>query len=137
MDKFFPGKFVPLPSEMQGYGQLKSQTGQCVDTYGHQHMGERLGMYSCHPRGTPSQNQAFLFAKNGQIRIIWDLCFDAQGGHVVLYACSSEVVWTHDHQQRLVHHRGQCLEAKGADLVTAECSDAPGQKWSFSGFLNG
>ena len=28
---------------------------------------------------TPSLNQAFLLTKSGQIRTMWDLCFDSRG----------------------------------------------------------
>ena len=80
LDKFFPDKFSPTKDVIAFEGQLKNLgMNQCVDKMGHQHGGETLGMYGCHGSQTPSLNQAFILTHTGQIRDMWDMCWDSTG----------------------------------------------------------
>eukprot|EP00040_Diaphanoeca_grandis_P031373 m.187604 g.187604 ORF g.187604 m.187604 type:complete len:633 (+) comp32310_c7_seq1:315-2213(+) len=157
MDTFFPDKFVPTGKILLHEGQLKN-VGQarCVDTYGHQHPGETLGMYGCHNEDTPSLSQAFVFTKTGQIRIIWDLCWNVgrasprgnapkAGDHehptelVKFSNCKDAGVWKYNADTTQIEHvaTSKCLMAKGDTLVISACSaDDRMQKWTWSGHLN-
>ena len=138
LDTHFPGKFVPLPSVLQESGQVMQKGGQCLDTMGKQHPGESPGIYPCHPSSIPSQNQAFLFTKTGELRIIWDMCLELRGFSVVLHPCSKENTWIHDEQKRLRHvQTGKCLDSAASDVIVATCSEASTQHWTFSGYVNG
>lgn len=147
LDSMFPGKFVPLPSETTAFGQLKTKLpGQahelCLDTLGKQNSGEVIGIYPCHSTDTPSQNQAFLFAKTGHLRIIWDKCIQVTGSALMLSQCGSDAYWRLDGENSegsLVHiHSGNCLTAASASELTAvPCDGSAGQHWAFTNILNG
>lgn len=126
LDKFFSDKFIPTADVIAQEGQLRNAVDrvrrvavlsvvgvaadssaasilQCVDKLGHQHPGESLGMYSCHPDSIASIMQAFILTKNGQIRTIWDNCWDTNRFipnssptapvAVVLASCNKDHVW--------------------------------------------
>ncbi len=141
LDSQFPGKFVPARENLAAWGQLRQSQGSqhiCMDTLGHQYPGEALGTYPCHAADTPSQNQAFLLTKTGELRIIWDQCIDASGSRVVLASCGGRAVWEQD-AGRLRHvTSGNCLASGPAsELTIAVCGDSPSQRWALSGVLNG
>jgi hypothetical protein len=73
LDKFFPDKFIPTKKVVAHEGQLKNLgLNKCVDTLGHQHAGDTLGTYGCHPMATPSLNQV-----RNICLLVWlgDLCY--------------------------------------------------------------
>ena len=155
MDKFFPEKFVPTSEMIKMEGQLMNGNGKCVDKYGHQHIGESIGMYGCHGEDTASLNQAFIFTHTGQIRTIWDLCWDTTGWKrarareaidpdmvekVLLSSCLPVFsTWRYNEAtHQMVHTKtSKCLSSSGDDVVVAACDPADNlQKWTFSGKLN-
>jgi len=142
LDKFFKDKFIPTAEVTAAEGQLKNGENQCIDKMGHQHVGETLGTYGCHGMETPSLNQAFLLTKSGQIRTMWDLCFDSRersaSAPVRLAGCHSEQVWDYDKTtKRLTHSKsGKCMDVRGSQIVINDCNGQPAQQWTFSGQLN-
>jgi len=144
LDKFFPDKFTPTKDVVAYEGQLKNLgMNQCVDKMGHQHSGETLGMYGCHKIETPSLNQAFILTHTGQIRTLWDMCWDAstgtRGPAVRLSNCNKEGVWHYDELDKTVIHikTSMCMDVIGDQVSIAKCDqERQKQKWEFSGHLN-
>eukprot|EP00037_Helgoeca_nana_P030043 m.367099 g.367099 ORF g.367099 m.367099 type:complete len:262 (+) comp28100_c0_seq1:1368-2153(+) len=151
VDKFFGDKFVPVADATAYEGQIKNGLNQCVDKLGHQHPGETLGTYGCHPISTPSIMQAFILTKSGQMRTIWDLCWDislrqAPAGvsdntpvEITLAACHRDGVWRYDADAKHLIHVGQskCLDTIGDKIMVAKCDVSRlEQQWTFSGNLN-
>eukprot|EP00041_Stephanoeca_diplocostata_P033122 m.1084952 g.1084952 ORF g.1084952 m.1084952 type:complete len:634 (+) comp24277_c0_seq1:348-2249(+) len=152
LDKFFKDKFIPTAEVSKHEGQFRNGANRCIDKLGHQHPGETLGMYGCHPESTPSLMQSFIFTHTGQIRTIWDLCWDAgtYGGGaatdasatepVHLSSCAATDVWRYEEATKhIVHVRtNKCMDSLGDALVVAVCDPAgrAEQQWTFSGHLN-
>eukprot|EP00039_Didymoeca_costata_P020214 m.340483 g.340483 ORF g.340483 m.340483 type:complete len:619 (+) comp19327_c0_seq1:176-2032(+) len=138
LDKFFQDKFIPTADVSQFEGQLKNKgRNQCVDKLGHQHVGETLGVYSCHGMETASLNQAFLLTHDGQIRTMWDLCWGDSNGVVRLANCRTKGEWTYDVKtEELRNMNGRCLALRGGQIVTSDCNGTPEQQWTWTGKLN-
>jgi len=141
LQTFFPEKFIPTADKSAFEGQLENGNKQCIDLMGHQHPGEHLGMYSCHPLSVPSTMQSFIFTKTGQLRTVWDLCWNLapqEPRPVVLQPCKQEDVWKYNVETKKMIHKqsNRCLDVNQGTVVAVPCSDAVSQKWTFSGKLN-
>eukprot|EP00038_Savillea_parva_P021376 m.34494 g.34494 ORF g.34494 m.34494 type:complete len:628 (-) comp5143_c0_seq2:210-2093(-) len=149
LDKFFKDKFIPTRDVIAHEGQVRNSHNQCVDKMGHQRPGETLGMYSCHPKEISSVMQAFIFTKSGQMRTIWDNCWEVDylvGGTgmdtkkpVILAPCSQTGTWTYSDDTCVIMHAAtsMCLDSAGDALIVAPCDAMrPEQKWTFSERLN-
>lgn len=112
-----------IVEEADGATTFKGRGDFCLDT-----AGTGLVVRTC----SDAASQRWRF--DDQSRLVAHTKQCVAGASLRECAAGDAQVWAHDDEKRLANRAGQCLEIQGtprsgAKVVTAACSDAPGQVW--------
>ena len=119
-----------IAEQEQGQRALKLANGQCLEAAGGTVAGAK-----CNGKAS---NQKWRFDDMGRLVNMEGSCVSVEGGgkapgaSAIAQPCggSGAQKWKLDGAKRLVNAQGMCLQANGDNVVTAQCSNNPNQKWN-------